>query len=307
MSNQKQKRHVTQNLNFRSNDIFNIQPVDPRVFQNLRQGKKKVINIKEGNFNGTSMVLDYTSINTPSNENDADLIKYRKFCEVKNRESKSNQLKEYNSHLTFVDFKKQMRELQTLEEQKDNMGTKEEEIEKEKSPSPYKSLEYNDNRSVVTENLGENKKLVDDYRDTIEKDKNELMHVTCNQGQSKNTPELQTKYSKLMLDHPTSFNIAKGETATRESEEELLPKHVRTRLKSSAFDLDKIKPKKENPLTNNLKRDYYIMSYSTYLKDEEHKNTPQQGNYDLQDTDGKLKLRSYSAHNNKKNNPITVS
>ncbi len=304
MSNQKQKRHITQNLNFRSNDIFNIRPVDPNIFLNLKQGKKKVINIKEGNFNGTSVVLDYTSINTPSNQNDADLLKYRKFCDIKNRESKGNQLKEFHSHLSFVDFKKQMRELQTLEEQKDNIEQEDKKEENKISiqdniDSPYKSIENQDNRSVVTEHHGENKKLVEEYKESIDNNKDNLLHVTC-------TNKYIHSNSRLKLDHPASFNITKAEAATKESEEEILPKHVRSRLRSSAYDLDKIKPKKENPITSNLKRDYYIMSYSTYLKDEEKKNTAYTPIVnELQDNNGKLKLRSYSAHN-KNNNPTNV-
>ena len=156
------------------------------------------------NFDNIPQVLN-------SNNGDNDINKYRKYCNVKNIE---NHLKDFHSPITFVDFKKRMKILKSLEENQKISD------EKQSYKSPGKL-------SIKTEDHGENKIAVSGYRKSKEL-------YEC---------ENPIKLKEYVLDTPININIIN----TKEVKENKISEIVH----SEEFRIDTNKIQKEKQISEN--------------------------------------------------------
>ena len=255
----KSKRQVTlkRNYHISNNDIFNVNITEDNTSKTeLRRGKKIVENVLISNFNGTSLNFDNIPQVLNRTEGDNDINKYRKYCNVKNIE---NHLKDFHSPITFVDFKKRMKVLKTLEENQKISN------ERQLYNSPGKI-------SIKTEDHGENKIAVSGYR----------------KGKELYECENPIKIKEYVLDTTINFNIIN----TKEVKENKISEIVHSeefKINTNKINKDKqISENNENKdskckniasikdnfsiVTKNLMKDYNIITNSQYLVKEVKRN-----------------------------------
>lgn len=254
----KSKRQVTlkRNYHISNNDIFNVNLTQDNTSKSeLRRGKKIVENVLISNFNGTSLNFDNVPQVINSKEGDNDISKYRKYCNVKNIE---NHLKDFHSPITFVDFKKRMKVLKTLEENQKISD------DKHLFNSPGKL-------TIKTEEHGENKIAVSGYRKSKE-------FFEC---------ENPIKIKEYVFDTPINFNIISTKNVNENNNE--IIQNEELKIDTYKINKDKLisdnyenKESKYNKIpivknnysivTNNLIKDYNIITNSQYYGKDHRRN-----------------------------------